>query len=137
MSTHLKVLIADDEQACIDFVRDSLADTLYTVVSAMDGEEALQVAREEKPDLIILDVQMPKCDGFAVFSQLRADQDFASVPIIMLTGVGERTGIAVNANDMGDFLGAEPDAYIDKPIEPIILKQTVRRLMKDVDHHST
>ena len=125
-----KVLIADDEQECIDFVRDALSDSPYCVISAMDGEEALSVAREQEPQLIILDVQMPKGDGFSVFSQLRADKQLSRVPVIMLTAVGSRTGVKTGAKDMGDYLGSEPEAYIDKPIEPIVLKQTVERLLK-------
>ena len=125
-----KILIADDEQECIDFVRDALADLPCEVISACDGEEAINLAKQEMPQLIILDVQMPKRDGFEVFSQLRADENFASVPVIMLTGVGERTGVKTGANDMAAYLGSEPDAYIDKPIEPIILKQAVKKLLK-------
>jgi len=74
MSEAVKILIADDEQESIDFVREALADTPYEVVSAMDGEEALKVAREESPNLIILDVQMPKLHGFEVFAKLRQDE---------------------------------------------------------------
>jgi CheY-like chemotaxis protein len=130
MSDVPKILIADDEQASIDFVREALADVPCEVISAMDGEEALQVARQEKPDVIILDVQMPKYSGFDVFSQLRADDEMASIPVIMLTAVAERTGIKFSGKDMGQYMGSQPDAYIDKPIEPIVLKQAVKRLLK-------
>ena len=125
----MKVLIADDEQPCIDFVREALADTPCEVIAAMDGEEALEIARRENPQVIILDVEMPKMGGFEVFGELRADENLASVPVIMLTGVKEKSGIAFTGKDMGDFIGAEPNAYIDKPIEPIILKQVVTRLL--------
>ena len=130
MSETPKVLIADDEQACIDFVRESLADTPCEVVSAMDGEEALAVARKESARVIILDVQMPKMSGFDVFAELRRDESLATVPVIMLTAVTARTGIKFSGEEMGQYMGSEPEAYIDKPIEPIILKQTVTRLLK-------
>ena len=130
MNDAATILIADDEQDCIDFVREALADMPYTVVSAMDGEEALEVARRETPQLIILDVQMPKLSGFDVFGQLKADDALKSVPVIMLTGVAEKTGIGFSADDMGEYLGKEPEAYIEKPIEPVVLKQTVKRLLK-------
>jgi CheY-like chemotaxis protein len=126
-----KILIADDEQECIDFVREALADMPYEVIGAADGEEAWQVAQEQAPALVILDVQMPKANGFEVFRRMRADEKLASVPVIMLTAVTQRTGIGFSASDMGDFLGSEPEAYIDKPIEPIVLKQAVRKLLKD------
>ena len=130
MSGCPKVLIADDEQDCIDFVRETLADMPCEVLAAMDGEEALKVAREQKPDLVILDVQMPRKDGFTVFAELRADSELGSVPVIMLTAVTQRTGLKFDAKDMGEYMGSEPEAYVDKPIEPIILKQTVKRLLR-------
>jgi CheY-like chemotaxis protein len=130
MSDRAKILIADDEQDCIDFVREALADGPYDVVSASDGEEAYTVARAESPNLIILDVQMPKATGFEVFQRLRQDADLARVPVIMLTGIAEKTGVKVDGHDMGQFMGSEPEAYIDKPIEPIILQQAVKRLLK-------
>jgi len=130
MSDAPKVLIADDEQACIDFVRESLTDLDCDVLGAMDGERALHVARESKPDVIILDVQMPKKSGFEVFVDLKADDALAKVPVIMLTAVTARIGLKFSAKDMGEYTGAEPEAYIDKPIEPIVLRQTVKRLLK-------
>lgn len=130
MSDVAKVLIADDEQECIDFVREALADTDCEVLAAKDGEEALTVAREAEPQLIILDVQMPKRNGFEVFAELRKDEKLAKVPVIMLTAITQRTGIQFSQRDMGDYMGSEPEAYIDKPIEPIVLKQTVKRLIK-------
>ena len=130
MSDCPKVLVADDEQECIDFVRQTLADMPCEVISAMDGEEALQVARSQQPGLIILDIQMPKRTGFEVFAELRGDDKLASVPVIMLTAVTSRIGMKFSAQDMGEYMGSQPEAYIDKPIEPIVLKQTVKRLLK-------
>jgi len=129
MSEPAKILIADDEQECIDFVREALADTPHEVIAAMDGEEALKMAKENSPQLIILDVQMPKATGFQVFEQLKADQKLSAVPVIMLTATAERTGVKLTGKDMGQYMGTEPEAYIDKPIEPIVLKQTVKRLL--------
>lgn len=130
MSDAAKILIADDEQDCIDFVREALADTPHEVISAMDGEEALKVAREQCPQVIILDIQMPKRTGFEVFAELRADEKLSSVPVIMLTAVTERTGIKFSGRDVGEFMDSEPEVYMDKPIEPVVLKQTINRLLK-------
>ena len=129
MTDSAKILIADDEQECIDFVRDALADTPHEIIAAMDGQEALEMARENSPQLIILDVQMPKATGFQVFEELKADQKLSSVPVIMLTATAERTGVKLTGKDMDQYMGAQPEAYIDKPIEPIVLKQTVTRLL--------
>ena len=124
------LLLADDEQECIDFVRESLADMPYEVLAAKDGEEALNLIRQHNPSVIILDVQMPKRSGFEVFSELRGDEKFASIPVIMLTAVTQRTGMKFSAKDMGQYMESEPEAYLDKPIEPILLKQTINRLLK-------
>ena len=130
MTDAAKILIADDEQECIDFVREAFADSGHEVICAMDGEEALAVAQAQSPQLIILDIQMPKLDGFQVFAKLKADANLASVPVIMLTAVSQRTGVKFDSSDMGEYLGSEPDAYIDKPIEPVLLKQVANKLLK-------
>jgi CheY-like chemotaxis protein len=130
MSDVPKVLIADDEQDCIDFVREALADSPCEVISATDGEEALRIARRERPQLIILDVQMPGRSGFEVFYRLRRDEELSSIPVIMLTAIAERTGIDISGRDVGEYIGSEPEAFIDKPIEPIVLRQAVTRLLK-------
>ena len=130
MSDTAKILVADDEQECIDFVRETLADTPHEVLTAMDGEEALEVARQQCPQLIILDIQMPKLNGFEVFAALRGDEKLSQVPVIMLTAVAERTGVNFSEGDMGEYMGSRPEAYVDKPIEPVVLKQTINRLLK-------
>ena len=107
-----------------------MAETGYEMLEARDGEQALSMAREHRPNLIILDVQMPKRDGFAVFAALRADETFNNVPVIMLTAISERTGVDLSAKDMGEYMGSEPDAFVDKPIEPIILRQAVKTLLR-------
>jgi len=99
------------------------------VLSAADGEEALRVARKQCPQLVILDVQMPKLSGFEVFAEMRRDEKLTAVPVIMLTALTERTGMKFSGDDMGQYLGSEPEAYVDKPIEPIVLKQTIKRLL--------
>jgi len=129
MSDRPKVLIADDEQSAIDFVREALADMPCDVIAAMDGEQALSAIRQQKPQVVILDVQMPKRSGFEVFSEMRADQTLSSIPVIMLTAVTSRTGLKFSSKDMSQYMGSEPDAYVDKPIEPVILKQTVKHLL--------
>ena len=73
MNEKPKILVADDEQECLDFVLDALADTPCELITATDGEQALQLAKQHQPQLVILDVQMPKLDGYAVFGELRKD----------------------------------------------------------------
>ena len=129
MSDKPKVLIADDEQTCVDFVRAALSDTC-DVLEAFDGQQALDVAREHHPQVIILDVQMPERSGFDVFMELKKDPALASVPVIMMTALGERTGMNFDEQDMGDYMGSEPEVYLEKPVDGAALKETVARLLK-------
>lgn len=130
MPEKMKVLVVDDEADVRQFVQAVLEDDGYEFIFAEDGEAAVQAAREQKPDVVIMDVQMPKKNGFQAFYELRSDESTKSLPIIMLTAVAERTGIKFDSEDMGDYLGSEPDAYIDKPIEPEMLRETVKNILQ-------
>ena len=126
-----KVLVVDDEPDAVEFVQAVLEEAGYEVAGAADGVAGLEAARAQAPDLVILDVQMPGKDGFTVFAEMRKDPELAGIPVIMLTGVGERMGISFSAEAMGDYLGEEPDAYVEKPVDPDILQSTVRDLLAD------
>ena len=97
-----KILVADDEQASIDFVRDALADVPCEVIAAMDGEQALARIRSDSPDLVILDIQMPKMGGFEVFAEMRSDEKLAAIPVIMLTAITALTGMKFSGKDVGE-----------------------------------
>ena len=129
MSDIPKVLIADDDPTCIDFVQMSLADMPCEVLVAEDGQQALAVAREHRPQVIILDIQMPELNGFDVFSALRRDRNLAAIPVIMLTAIGDRTGFHFDESEMDEFMGSAPQAYLEKPVDPEVLKHTVSRLL--------
>lgn len=85
--------------------------------------------RRIRPALIVLDVQMPEKDGFVMFADLIKDPDTKDIKVIMLTGVADKVGIRFSGEEMGDFLGKEPDAYVEKPIDPEAFKRVVRRVM--------
>ena len=129
MSEVKKVLLVDDEPDVIEFLRVALEQEGVTFRGAGDGEEALVKVAEEAPDLIILDVQMPKKDGFMTFQELRRSDTSKNIPVVMLTSVSERTGLPFNARDMGEYFGSEPEAYIDKPIDPEKVLSTVNELL--------
>ena len=130
MSDEKKILIIDDEPDAIDITETMLSifDGI-TILSASDGVSGLAEAKEADPDLVILDVQMPGKNGFDVFSDLKKDGATKDIPVIMLTGVEEKTGIGFSSNSMNEFLGYEPDAYIEKPVNPDRLQKTVARLL--------
>ncbi len=124
-----KVLVVDDDQSVVAFVSTALDPEKYKVVGAGDGLAGLSQARMEPPDLIILDVYMPRQPGFYTLRDLKDDHKTKNIPVIMLTGVGKRLGIAFSTQDIYDFLGIEPDIYLEKPVDPIYLQQVTDRLL--------
>jgi DNA-binding response OmpR family regulator len=110
-SVHAKVLVADDEPHLLRLVKFRLEREGYEVLTAVDGEAALQVARDEHPDLCVLDVMMPKRSGFDVLRELRSDERCAGMKVIMLTARAQDRDV-----DVGFSLGA--DDYITKPFSP-------------------
>lgn len=95
----------------------------YEVITAYDGEDALSKARREKPDLIILDLMLPKMDGYKVCGFLKADTRYKKIPIIMFTARAQDED-----KEMGEEVGA--DAYITKPFEPDVLLGKIQELLR-------
>ena len=123
-----KVLVVDDESDARAFVRAIMEPDGWQVTEAFDGVDGLKQAKALKPDLMVLDVQMPRKGGFELFSDLIQDPAMQNIKVIMLTGVAERTGLRFSGKEMGDFLGKEPDAYVEKPIDPEVFKRTVQKV---------
>ncbi len=111
------MLIVDDDPTVHDVLRATIAKEGYRLLHAYDGAQALELARAEKPDVITLDVMMPKLDGWSVLGKLKSDPALASIPVIMLTIVDERT--------MGYSLGASE--YMTKPVDRNRLIELLRR----------
>lgn len=82
-----KILITDDEADILDIISTHINESGYSSLVASDGIEAIEIVKKEKPDLIILDLKMPRMDGFSVIKQLKKDEATSSIPIIVLTGI--------------------------------------------------
>jgi DNA-binding response OmpR family regulator len=104
------ILVADDDIEILSLVTRHLRRTDATIFEASDGEEALKIARREKPDLVVLDVMMPGMSGWEVCRAIREDSGLSQTRIIMLTGIGERL------NEMTSPLYGADD-YLDKPFD--------------------
>ena len=124
-----KVLIVDDEADLRDFAQAALEDDGYQFVFGADGIEAVEKAAAEKPDLLIMDVQMPKKDGFAALYDIRRDPALKAIPVILLTGIAEKTGVRFDADTVKEYMGEQPDAYFDKPVDPAVLRAAARKLL--------
>jgi two-component system, OmpR family, response regulator RpaB len=118
-----KILVVDDEASIRRILETRLSMIGYSVITAADGEEALETFHKERPDLVVLDVMMPKLDGYGVCQELRKESD---VPIIMLTALGD-----VADRITGLELGA--DDYVVKPFSPKELEARIRSVLRRVD----
>lgn len=117
-----KILIVDDEPNIVSMLADVLSDAGYDTQTTDNGRDALEAARHDHPDLMLLDVQMPQLDGFEVASRLKADPATASIPIIMLSAMEGR-----GARVIGLESGAEE--YLSKPFDPAELLARIRNLL--------
>jgi len=114
-----KVVIADDELYIRQLVNSALSKD-YAVLEASDGEEAIDVTRTEKPDLILMDVLMPNLDGYTACYEIKKDQATKAIPVVMLTGIGHELN-----KKLAQELGA--DGYITKPFNLQDLLDTVKQ----------
>lgn len=117
-----RILVVDDEPEAVELIAFNLRQAGYSVSSAADGAEALQKARAQLPDLVVLDVMLPEMDGFEVCKLLRREPDTARIPVIMLTA---------KAAEVDRVLGLElgADDYVVKPFSPRELLLRVRKLL--------
>jgi len=147
------VLIVDDDQGGVKYLATVLRENGYEPHWAYDGKEGLEKLQETKPDLLILDVMMPKKTGFVLFKQIKKDEALKDIPIIMLTAVSQVAEVDMKEEGgddtfsevkgaFADKLGSmvqtyrisgevKPDIFLDKPIEPDTLIDAVQKLIGD------
>lgn len=128
MERQPRLLVVDDDPDILDAITTILATQPYMIDTARDGVECVDKVREDMPDLIILDLLMPKKDGFAVVRELRENPKYVKIPILILTSVREdasrrryelETGLAMDVQD-----------YVEKPISPMDLLDRVNKLLE-------
>lgn len=119
-----KILLVEDNEFNRRIVRDLLAHQPYDLMEAHDGEAGVETARREKPDLIIMDVQLPRISGLEATRQVRAEPETAEIPIIVVTS------FALSGDDKKAMeVGAS--AYLAKPYSPRLLLDTIRKMLGD------
>lgn len=123
MRTPPRILIADDNPSNRDILQTRLAAHGYEILTATDGEEALGIARDAQPDLILLDVMMPKLDGFEVCRRLKADDSLPLIPVILVTA-------KMDSKDIVAGLEAGGDEYLTKPIDHAALAARVKSMLR-------
>jgi len=117
-----KILIVDDKLEVVELVKATLEGEEYQIIDASDGREALEKIGKEKPDLVLLDIIMPKMDGFEVLSEVKKNPKTKEIPIIMLTAKGQKLD-----KDKGRELGAQD--YIVKPFSPSHLLRKIEEVL--------
>lgn len=120
------ILVVDDEQDLLDLIEYNLKKEGFDVLKAENGKQGIDIAKENKPDLVLLDIMMPKMDGLAVCEKMREDQNTSKIPIIFLTARGdERTEI--------EGLNRGADDYITKPISTTKLISRIKAVLRRFD----
>jgi CheY-like chemotaxis protein len=123
-----RILVIDDDPDFLEATRAVLESRPYQVATALSGQEGLEMARSQAPDLILLDIIMPGLDGFEVCRRLKQDPSLSNIPVMMITSFSERymeTNLAVSQG-----LTLEADDFIDKPIVPAELLLRVEKLLR-------
>ncbi|MCK5589710.1 MAG: response regulator [Dehalococcoidales bacterium] len=125
-----KILIVDDDPDIIAAIGAVLEARNYEVATARDGEEGLARLKEEKPDLMILDLLMPRKDGFAVCKELKDPRwsKYSDMPILMLTSIREE--VSRRRYELETGLSLDVDDYVEKPVDPFLLVERVENLLK-------
>ena len=119
-----KILIVDDDPDLVESVRIILESKGYEVEAAYDGVEGLEKVKEFNPDLIVLDVMMPRKNGYEVCRELKSDPKYSNIPILLLTAVVSQIPSS-SQYTLDQGMETEADDYVDKPVEP---EELVRRV---------
>jgi DNA-binding response OmpR family regulator len=117
-----KILLADDDRTSLNLVLEHLKSNGYDVLTASEGQEAFRRAKTENPDLIILDLMLPKMDGYRICRFLKSDDNYRHIPVIIFTS-------RPDSKNRGESLGAGADAYLTKPLQPAKLLSTIKDLL--------
>ncbi len=126
-----KVLNVEDDADIRTFVSTIVEETGHIPILAKDGEEGMQKVRGERPDLIILDILMPKESGIKMYHELKSDPSLKNIPVVMLSGVSKRTFLRSQTalTEFGDETVPEPEAYLEKPVEPEDLSEILNKIL--------
>ncbi|MBW1888968.1 MAG: response regulator [Deltaproteobacteria bacterium] len=126
-----KVLVVDDDPDVRLFNTTVVEENGFIPIEATNGEEGLKKLKEEKPDLVILDVLMPRQSGIRLYRELKTDSAFKDVNVIMLSGIAQKTFLR-SQKALTEFGGAavpEPEVYLEKPVEPEELAAAIKKFL--------
>jgi CheY-like chemotaxis protein len=132
-------LVVDDEPEDIDYISAILDDHQMKTMSANNGKEALKKVKEETPDIILLDLMMPEQSGMGFFNELKENEQYKNIPVIIVSGTSKVTGVDMKAfiydkefsqrKKKITGIDAKPEAYVEKPVDPARLIETIQRFL--------
>ena len=126
-----KVLVVDDEPDVRLFNVTVVEENGFTPIEASNGEEGLKLLKEEQPDLVILDVLMPRQSGIRLFRDLKTDKALKHIPVILLSGIAKKTFLRSQKalTEFGGESVPEPEIYLEKPVEPEELSAAIHKFI--------
>lgn len=126
-----KVLVVDDDPDVRLFNTTVVEENGYTPLEASNGEEGLAMIQESKPDLVILDVLMPKQSGIRLYRELKTNKAFQDIRVIVLSGIAKKTFLRSQRalTEFGDVSVPEPEIYLEKPVEPEELAEQINKIL--------
>jgi two-component system, OmpR family, phosphate regulon response regulator PhoB len=126
-----RVLVVDDDPDVRLFSQTVLEENGYIPVLATNGEEGEEAVKKEKPDLIILDVLMPRESGIRLYRKLKTNKKLKDIPIIMLSGIAEKSFLRSQKvlTEFGGDVVPEPEAYLEKPVDGDMLADTIKKVL--------
>jgi twitching motility two-component system response regulator PilH len=126
-----KVLIVDDDPDVRLFNATVVEDCGYTPIEAPNGEEGLKIVKKDPPDLVTLDVLMPKQNGLRLYRELKTNKSLLGIPVIILSGIAKRTFLRSQKalTEFGDKPVPEPESYLEKPVEPDELAREIKKFL--------
>jgi CheY-like chemotaxis protein len=148
MSDTHRILIVDDSEENVTYFSEILEEHGYQYSVAKDGKEAMETMKESRPDLVLLDIMMPRRSGVVVYQQMKKNASLENVPIIVVTGASEVTGVDMRSGEekpketydddltrgFGSLLAEKlqsmkPDGFIEKPVDPALLISKIQSLL--------
>ena len=126
-----KVLVVDDDPDVRLFNVTVVEESGYTPIEARDGEEGLELVKSERPDLVILDVLMPKQSGIRLYRELKTDKSLKQIQVILLSGIAKKTFLRSQKalTEFGGESVPEPEIYLEKPVEPEELAAAIHQFL--------
>lgn len=128
MGEKKKILVVDDEEDVVYLLREALEDEGYQTFGAQDGQAALEIVKKEKPDLILLDIMMPKMDGYTLNQQLKKDEENRDLPVIVITGRGQLRDLFLLNQE------APIADFIEKPFPVKMLLGKIEQILRTADY---